>query len=143
MTTMCYDHKAKTIAVDSRTTGGMFCYSDDQNKINRVKDMILILTGDVADIQYFLENFEFAIRTKITEELSISGICVYKNEVYQIWYSENYCKLVKIDYNIAVGSGSSFAISALDLGKSAKESIEYVKTRDVSTGGKVRVIKLK
>ena len=45
--------------------------------------------------------------------------------------------------NESFGSGSSFALSAMDFGKSAKDSVKYAMTRDIYTGGKIKVIKVK
>lgn len=42
-----------------------------------------------------------------------------------------------------MGSGYQFAIAALDLGKTAKEAVNYAKTRDIYTGGRVRVFDVK
>ena len=49
------------------------------------------------------------------------------------------CLWDKIEYSISKGSGSDFALALIDMGKSAKESIEYAMTRDIYTGGKVHV----
>jgi len=47
--------------------------------------------------------------------------------------SENLCK----------GSGEFWAMAAMDFGCSAKEAVKYAMTRDMYTGGKIRVIKVK
>ena len=44
-----------------------------------------------------------------------------------------------IEYNDSAGSGGEFAIAALDMGKTAKEAVEYAMTRDFYSGGKVHV----
>lgn len=43
---------------------------------------------------------------------------------------------------VAIGSGSKFAIAAMDCGKGAKKAIEVAKRRDVDTGGKVHAFKI-
>jgi hypothetical protein len=44
---------------------------------------------------------------------------------------------------LSLGSGRHFAKAAMDFGCSAKEAVNYAKTRDACTGGRVRVYKLK
>ncbi len=41
---------------------------------------------------------------------------------------------------IAIGSGSDFAISAMSMGKTAKEAIEEAIKHDIYTGGTVDVV---
>ena len=44
------------------------------------------------------------------------------------------------DPQFAIGSGSDFAISAMSLGKNAKEAVEHAMQFDVGTGGRVDAI---
>jgi hypothetical protein len=69
---------------------------------------------------------------------------VDKGKVYRMgqsisngfWIDE--CKFSRAD-----GSGYKFALGAMDHGKSAKDAVKYAMTRDIYTGGKVKVIKVK
>lgn len=47
-----------------------------------------------------------------------------------------------VEYNDSIGSGSDWALAAMDFGKSAKQAVKYAATRDSCTGGKIRVVKV-
>jgi ATP-dependent protease HslVU (ClpYQ) peptidase subunit len=44
------------------------------------------------------------------------------------------------DNAFALGSGSHFALTAMDMGATAAEAVEMAKKRDTSTGGLVRTL---
>ncbi len=46
------------------------------------------------------------------------------------------------NYNESAGSGGDYAITAMDLGLSAKDAVKMAIKRDVYSGGRVRVFKL-
>lgn len=43
-----------------------------------------------------------------------------------------------LDRTDAIGNGSPFALTAMDMGSAAAEAVEMAKKRDTSTGGQVR-----
>lgn len=64
---------------------------------------------------------------------SQSGVLVVvNNEIYEI--DSDFSVTQSVDGVYAIGSGSDFAKSALDFGKSVKESVEYAGEKDIWTG---------
>lgn len=138
MTTIVYDHKARQIAVDSRSTSGGIIKSDSRKKwIIQGKD-IWFFAGAHCDIHEFLCAFD---GIKPERDLDCIAMAVIDGVAY--WCGvDNGDKTTwrqPLDNSDAVGSGQSFALAALDFSKTAKESVEYAMTRDIYTGGKVHV----
>ncbi len=138
MTTIVYDHKTRQIAVDSRTTSCGIIKTDETNKwIFQGKD-IWFYAGLHSDIHDFLCAFD---GTKPTRDLDCIALAVIDGCVYWCGVDNNDGTTWRqpVLHSDAAGSGQSFALAALDFGKSAKESVEYAMTRDIYTGGKVHV----
>ena len=137
MTTVVYNHETKEIGIDSRLTMGNFIESDDYIKMIEKEDLKFFLCGDLADSQMlarcYPNNIEYEIGSSAYGFLVQDGIVKYI-------YTEGLIIKELIQTNSsAVGSGFQFAISALDLGKSTKEALEYAMTRDNGSGGKIRI----
>lgn len=137
MTTIAYHHGDRQIATDSRITCSGNISSDKFNKSIKNKDGIWFFSGDVSD-------YGDLLGLKHNDEISpIPSCCAYliKNKkVYLVSVnSHGYCQYTFLDYNDTLGSGGDFALAAMDHGKSAKEAVKYAMTRDVYTGGRVRV----
>jgi len=66
-------------------------------------------------------------------------LVVRKGIAYKACNENGVYKLDELPCNESLGSGGWFAMAAVDLGKTARESVEYAMTRDVYTGGKVHV----
>ena len=72
-----------------------------------------------------------------------SALVIKGGKVYQVMVnSDNICEWAELDYNFTLGSGGSFALAAMDFCRSAKDAVKYASTRDVYTGGKIRVVKV-
>lgn len=138
MTTIVYDHKAREIAYDSRITrGGIIVTDCDEKMINNEKGAF-IFCGNAAEIQHALAMFP----NNTESDVDCHGLWINKGEVYWVCYEGVRIMPSKLTYTESCGSGSDFALAALDFGKSAKEAVEYAMTRDSCTGGEVKVIKL-
>jgi len=71
------------------------------------------------------------------------GLLVKNSSVFLVVVSnDGYCEHSELNSNYAIGSGEDFAIAAMDFGRTAKEAVQYTKTRDAYTGGAVRVFKV-
>ena len=137
MTTIVYDHKNKQVACDSRRTAERFIITDEAIKYIKNKDDLWFIAGTPDTALTFVSHF------KAMEEahplLDNNGIFVSDGSAYFAVVDDGaFCEL-PLDCSFATGSGENFAISALDMGKSAKDAIEYAMTRDCCTGGKVHV----
>ena len=55
-------------------------------------------------------------------------------------YADNYRFFESVrNFNFALGTGQHLALAAMDLGKSAQAAVQYAATRDVYTGGQVKL----
>lgn len=138
MTTIVYDHKNKQIAFDSRTSAGTHICTDNAKKHYNVGNSLLILAGQLSDIDVFISEYP-----DIKTTSGANGFCIEGNIAYDIAEKDGKLSKSKLHYNDSQGSGYAFAIAALDFGKTAKQAIEYAATRDSSTGGKVHVYDIK
>ena len=136
MTTIAFHYEDKQIAVDGRCTAGGIIMSETDNKIDKKDDFIFVLAGSVSDKEHFVKDYP-ELKQK---QLDINGIVIEKGVAYSLLVEEEKIFKSEINYNDAFGSGFRFALEAMDLGKSARGSIEYTMTRDIYTGGKIQVI---
>lgn len=140
MTTIVYDHKARQIAVDGRTTaGGLICTEKAEKWIRDGNDW-WFLCGSVCDRERMIEYIKDGNMEPPRWKIECSGFLVSKGKVYQCLVTDDGepCKS-EIHYSDSMGSGSQFALAAIDHGKTAKQAIKYAMTRDNGTGGKVSV----
>ncbi|MNE69347.1 hypothetical protein D3C80_1650660 [compost metagenome] len=49
---------------------------------------------------------------------------------------------VLLDRPYAIGSGTPYAFAAMDMGASAEKAVEMAARRDISTGGRVRTLRV-
>ena len=140
MTTIAYDHKARQIACDSRAIKNEHVIaSDDFDKFKLVDGEMWFFAGEVAD-QLMLIDYHNG--KKIDGEYpDCTAIVACKDGVVRTKGAHNDGVTWSNDMqgNETIGSGRDFALAALDFGRSAMQAIEYTITRDVYTGGKVRV----
>lgn len=140
MTTIAYHHKDKTISVDSRTTQGNLISTDEANKVVRNGIGVWFVSGLVADAPYLtMLNHN----DKPSVELGCSALLIKNSVAYLVTILDGFCIHTQVDYNISIGSGSDFALAAMDFGKGSKDAIKYAMTRDSATGGKIQTVKVK
>ncbi len=136
MTTIVYDHKNKQIACDSRLTGGNLIVSDGYIKFKENERGMWFFTGSKSDEEQLMSlnhNDNPNVKPDASAFLVKDGKC------FLVTFNGDYCSISENEYNHSIGSGGDFALSAIDLNKTAKEAVEYAKTRDTGTGGKVHV----
>jgi len=141
MTTIVYDHKKQQIACDSRETADGFIVTDEAIKYKWSGSDIWFMCGAKADIDLFIEEFEH--NSEVSQNISCSGLLVRDGITYKACNTDGIYKLDVLPSNEGVGSGGWPSLSAVDLGKTAKEAVEYAMTRDCFTGGKVHVYDIK
>lgn len=137
MTTVIYDHTNKQIACDSREVANGIVHNDSSIKYHNNDLGLWFMTGDSADINEFISNFEH--NKKMNQNLECSGVLVSGGVVSYIASNDGVYRQYLSEANEGYGSGGRFALSALDFGKTAKEAVEYAMTRDIYSGGKVHV----
>lgn len=141
MTTVIYDHKRKQVAIDSRYTRGDVIDTDKGNKVRKDSRGIWLFSGHQADFEDLMalkRNEKVEVRPECGAILIKNG-CAFVVDTDE----DGFCIVAKLNDSFAMGSGYKFAIAALDLGKTAKEAVNYAKTRDIYTGGRVRVFDVK
>ena len=138
MTTVVYNHEEKEIGIDSRVTSGNFIESDDYIKMIEANGIKFFLCGEVAGMEMIVRNYP----DDLEFETNSHGFLL-KDGVITYLYTDG-LKIREITQNnsLSVGSGSEWALAALDMGKTTEEAIKYAMTRDNSTGGKIRIYKL-
>jgi ATP-dependent protease HslVU (ClpYQ) peptidase subunit len=137
MTTIVYDHKNKQIACDSRETGGGTLFTDSAIKHRTVNGDVWFICGSKSDVTIFIDTFEH--NSFAPENVECGGLVVRKGIAYKACNDDGVYKLDELPCNESLGSGGWFAMAAVDLGKTARESVEYAMTRDVYSGGKIHV----
>jgi len=140
MTTIVYDHKNKLIATDGRISCGGVISTDQAEKRVVKNEVAFYFCGKVCDEQLFMEGF---FGKKITEVPECKALVVEDESVYLCIFNDE-CILEKcpLTYNETIGSGGDFALSAMDFGKNVEEAVEYACTRDLYSGGQIRVYEI-
>lgn len=139
MTTIAYNHKDKEIAFDSRLTRGSTIASDNYNKAIKKSGLTFILAGSTSDCDLVASMYP----DRLTREVDCYGFLIDSGVVYWVSSDDLEIKILELSYNEAAGSGQDHALTAMDLGLSAKDSVKMSAKRDSNTGGKIRVIKVK
>lgn len=140
MTTICYHHESKTIAVDSRITKGEVICSDKYNKIRERNGVVFVLAGSASDIDLVVETYP----NQLTFKPSLSGYLIEDGKCYYLVYTEDgQPSTLETIWNDSAGSGQDFAMAAMDFGATAKEAVKYAAKRDIYTGGSIKSFKIK
>lgn len=139
MTTIAFD--GKTMACDTRVVCGSNCYNTD-TKIYENDFAVIGVAGDAGvgtmliDCPYILQarhydfDFEALVFVKDTEK-------VYKVAFYKSWDCALSSVVTVADGFAAVGSGSPYALAAMECGYSAHGGVAVASKFDTNTGGKI------
>lgn len=137
MTTIAY--KDGVIAYDSRVTRGTTIDYDDYEKCIESNGVKFALSGATGDHPRLIEAYFGADHKNVDAcALAFDGETIWvvgHNDADGLWKTA-----VSPERVYAIGSGSSHALTAMDMGASAAEAIEMAKKRDTCTGGQVRTI---
>lgn len=140
MTTIAY--KDGIIAYDSRTIRGDYILTDNVNKKRETEENFYFMSGSVDEFKAFIELYEKNIQP--THKLDVCAFIVSRCEkrIYYAacWETNEGLFLIhktEVDCAQAIGSGTSFAMTAMDCGKSAIEAVKTAMIRDPKTGGEV------
>jgi ATP-dependent protease HslVU (ClpYQ) peptidase subunit len=137
MTTIAY--KAGVIAYDSRITCGTTIDYDDYEKCIEHKGVKFVLSGATSDFPRLIEAYFGADHKSVdANALAFDGETLWNvghNDSDGLWKTA-----IAPERIYAIGSGTSHALTAMDMGASAAEAIEMAKKRDTCTGGDVRTI---
>ena len=141
MTTVAYNYKDKEIAIDSRYTRGDIIDTDNGNKTIVKDGVTFVFAGESEGYQKLVDGWFIG---SDMSEIKCVAFVSSGGDVYE-YGIDNEGKESKelLKANASNGSGGIWALAAMDMGRTAKQAVQYAKTRDIYTGGKVRVIKVK
>ena len=139
MTTIVY-HKG-VIAADSRTSAEYTITNDDTDKIRKVEGVFFAFTGNCSDEPDLISAY---FGRDYNKDSNVGAFIYDGNRVYISGIGQNsaFWKTDISDKSYAIGSGSDHAWTAVDMGCSAIEAVKMAMKRDVSTGGKVKTLKV-
>jgi 20S proteasome alpha/beta subunit len=143
MTTIVY--KDGIIAFDSRVVSGDEILDDDFNKLKIVQGVVFVTCGTVPDDENFIHCF---FGKEEHAKGNLNGGLIYDTDG-ALWLASideetGFWKhVIEKNKHYAIGSGSSYALAAMDMGASAIDAIKAAIKRDSKSGGKVRTYKVK
>ena len=139
MTTIAYHHADRQIAYDSRCTAGGLILSDTFNKSLHTDKGIYFMSGSTSDFADFCKEFENG--KKAARPYDCCAIYVENGVVYLRAVDTDECRFFEAvrDFNFAIGSGQHLALAAMDFGDTAQAAVQYAATRDVYTGGQIKL----
>lgn len=140
MTTIAY--KDGVIAYDSRQTRGGAIVSDDAPKCQVVDGVSFFLAGAVCDEKALIAAY---FGTPSAAPVECSGYAVDSGKLLMVGYDDK-TGIWKQELDPAnpdaIGSGSAYALAAMDMGASAEDAVRAAMKRDIYTGGKIRMVAL-
>lgn len=138
MTTIAYSHKDRQIACDSRSTAGITIVSDCVKKFITIDSEVWFSSGSVSDIKKLIDIHSGKIKPFY---ISAYSIVATSNGIFARGFDRDQRRYMpyEIDYDWAIGSGTDHALTALDMGATAKQAVEIAMKRDTCTGGKIWV----
>ena len=139
MTTIAY--KDGVIAYDSRSTRGDFISTDSANKMN-VRDGVRFFMAGCACYEDEFASAWFS-GADVCEQNDVSALVYDGEHVWMAGADNGEFFRQRIDYDTAIGSGTPYAVTAMDFGASAKEAVKAASKRDSATGGRIRTFKVK
>lgn len=138
MTTIAYD--GRYIAVDSRLSSNGHVATDECKKFDIFEDWILFWSGVIHQkdlcINIFIAKGEFFEDAKV----NLTAYNKKTKSVYHTYVENKKFIMDKLEWKDAQGSGSCYAIGAMDAGKSAVDAVKIAMKRDCATGGKIHCL---
>lgn len=132
MTTIAY--RDGIIACDSRATRDITILSDNANKMTEQDGCMFFYAGATCDEQKLIDAyFGKEVQSIEGNALVVDGGVIYLvgHDGKELWKCPTY------EYG-ALGSGGDHALTAMDMGATAKEAVKIAMKRDACTGGTVR-----
>jgi 20S proteasome alpha/beta subunit len=141
MTTIAY--KDGVIAYDGRQTRNNRIVSDNSPKCQVVDGVSFFLSGAVCDEKALIAAY-FGTPSPVPVECS--GYAVDGGKLMMIGHDDG-TGIWKQELDPAnpdaIGSGSPYALAAMDMGASAEDAVRAAMKRDIYTGGLIRALTIK
>ncbi len=138
MTTIAY--KNRVVAYDSRVTAGDLITNDDAEKKYVINDVVFFMAGAHSDYKRF-HSLYFGGNESI-EHIDASALVIDGGELFMVSVDSEsgmWKQPMLLSNPCAIGSGTQFALAAMDLGLSADEAVKQAIKRDCKSGGMVRI----
>jgi ATP-dependent HslUV protease subunit HslV len=136
MTTIACD--GKSMAADGASSAYEVIHCTKRKKLSRLSDGSIIGTsGGHVDREAFREWLENG--GKAPKVVDFSALRLMPDG--RILYYGDTLEGCEVDTPAAVGSGSQFAIGAMEAGLSAKRAVEIASKRDPWTGGQITMMR--
>jgi len=142
MTTLAL--KDGIIAYDTRVCAGNTISDDDFDKCIERKGVKFFIAGSTSDFEDFFDSF-FANENTTNRILNIHAFVLQDDILWEASVSDDklfWKTVMDTKKPAAGGTGSDHALTAMDMGATAKEAIKWAMKRDCKTGGKIRTYKL-
>ena len=137
--------KNNIIAYDSRICAGNTITDDDFDKCIIRNDVKFFMCGAICDFEDFLESF-FANKNTTDRILNIHAfVLVGDSDLFEASVNDDkefWKAPLDTKKPASGGTGTDHALTAMDMGASAEESIKWAMKRDCKTGGKIRTFEL-
>lgn len=113
------------------------------NKAVKTKDFMAAGAGNAEDVVAFLAWVKSGMFEGdkpvfgLDKQISLSAICINKRGSIFCFDDKLFPMKIKAKF-YSLGSGSAFAMGAMQFGATAKEAVEVAKKLDTCTGGKIK-----
>lgn len=136
MTTIAY--KDGVIATDGRTTRGDTIVDDDSVKRYERRGAVFWMSGRPHEFYAVLDDIIDRSKSGY-DDYNAGGIALIEGELFNCGYCNGegwrYPLTGKVE---AYGSGADHAMTAMDMGATAREAVAMAARRDTGTGGTIR-----
>ncbi|PHR99248.1 MAG: proteasome subunit beta [Blastopirellula sp.] len=142
MTTIALDSNG-LVAFDSRVTEGSTIVDDAANKHIKRNGVHYFFSGRDADEELLIAAVEGAIKEDYADAIDVYAIIYKDGAFYTAGISQNdgyFWQKERLGNCVAIGSGGSHALTAMDCGLDAKEAVKMAIKRNAGSGGRVRTI---
>jgi 20S proteasome alpha/beta subunit len=140
MTTIALDCNG-LVACDTRETAGSTIVDDNCDKHKQVGDIHFWCAGRSADDILLIEAVIGSPMADYPSDVCVTALVWLDGGFYTAGITSidgYYFQKERKGNAVALGSGSHHALTAMDLGKSAKDAVKYANKRDTNTGSKVK-----
>ena len=135
MTTIAYD--GRYIAIDSRVSCDGHIASNSIDKFYITDDWVLFWSGAIHQKDLYVDTFLAKGEFHDEPEVWLMGFKKSTKEVFSIYVKNKRFLTDKLEWKDGHGSGSCYAIGAMEFGASAVEAVKIAMGRDCATGGKI------
>lgn len=145
MTTIAY--KDGIIAYDSLLSdcAGVVIDENFNKKIKISNNSYIFFSGELCCVDKLKEMWIEGIDVCNTQSFSCETIIIQSKKIYRVMLIDGEISREKLNVNkyYAIGHGKQFALTAMDLGLSAKDAVKMAMKRSCFTGGKISTHEMK